>query len=85
MLREGVRRLDPQVVLEGRPLGLYQPRAVWHLQRREDDLVRFLSLTQGHDEVGRIRDRTSGEVMHSVSDPIEEARTLYVDQSRVVA
>ncbi len=34
--------------------------------------------------VGRIRDRTSGEVMHSVNDPAEEAFSLYVEQSRLV-
>ena len=36
------------------------------------------------DGVGRIRDMTSGEVMHSVNDPAEEARSLYVDQSRFI-
>jgi queuine tRNA-ribosyltransferase len=35
------------------------------------------------DEVGRIRDVLSGEVMHSVNDPTEEARSLYVEQSRL--
>jgi queuine tRNA-ribosyltransferase len=34
--------------------------------------------------IGRIRDRASGEVMHSVNDPAEEARSLYVEQSKVV-
>jgi queuine tRNA-ribosyltransferase len=37
------------------------------------------------DDIGRIRDTVSGEVMHSVNDPIEEARSLYVEQSRLVA
>jgi queuine tRNA-ribosyltransferase len=36
------------------------------------------------DGVGRIRDRVSGEVMHSVNDPAEEARSLYVEQSRLL-
>ena len=36
------------------------------------------------DGVGRIRDSLSGEVMHSVNDPAEEARSLYVEQSRLV-
>jgi queuine tRNA-ribosyltransferase len=36
------------------------------------------------DGIGRIRDTRSGEVMHSVSDPLEEARALYVEQSRLV-
>jgi queuine tRNA-ribosyltransferase len=34
--------------------------------------------------IGRIRDTTSGEVMHSVNDPAEEAQSLYVDQSRLI-
>ena len=36
------------------------------------------------DDIGRIRDTVSGEVMHSVNDPTEEARSLYVEQSRLV-
>jgi len=36
------------------------------------------------DEVGRIRDTISGEVMHSVNDPAEEARSLYIEQSRLI-
>jgi queuine tRNA-ribosyltransferase len=36
------------------------------------------------NEIGRIRDRESGEVMHSVNDPLEEAHSLYVEQSRVL-
>jgi queuine tRNA-ribosyltransferase len=36
------------------------------------------------DDVGLIRDTASGEVMHSVNDPAEEARSLYVEQSRLV-
>jgi len=34
--------------------------------------------------IGRIRDNLSGETMHSVNDPAEEARSLYVEQSRLV-
>ena len=37
-----------------------------------------------NEGVGRIRDTVSGEVMHSVNDPAEEARSLYVEQSRLV-
>jgi queuine tRNA-ribosyltransferase len=33
--------------------------------------------------VGRIRDVESGEVMHSVNDPLTEARMLYVEQSQL--
>jgi queuine tRNA-ribosyltransferase len=36
------------------------------------------------DDVGYIRDMKSGEVMHPVNDPAEEARSLYVEQSRLV-
>ena len=36
------------------------------------------------EDIGRIRDTVSGEVMHSVNDPAEEARSLYVEQSRLV-
>jgi queuine tRNA-ribosyltransferase len=36
------------------------------------------------ESIGRIRDKESGEVMHSVNDPAEEARSLYVDQSRLI-
>jgi queuine tRNA-ribosyltransferase len=37
------------------------------------------------DDIGRIRDRESGEVMHSVNDPQEEAQSLYVEQSDLIA
>jgi len=53
--------------------------------------LRKRRLTRGRYEVivrdgaGFIRDTTSGEVMHSGSDPAEEARSLYVEQSRLVA
>jgi queuine tRNA-ribosyltransferase len=36
------------------------------------------------DGTGHIREMASGEVMHSINDPIEEARSLYVEQSRLV-
>jgi queuine tRNA-ribosyltransferase len=36
------------------------------------------------DEVGYIRDMTSGEVMHLGADPAQEARSLYVEQSRLI-
>jgi len=36
------------------------------------------------DGIGHIREMASGEVMHSVNDPAEEARSLYVEQSRLV-
>ena len=34
--------------------------------------------------IGHIRDRNSGEVMHPVSDPSQEARLLYVEQPRLI-
>jgi queuine tRNA-ribosyltransferase len=52
--------------------------------------LRKLRLKRGRYEVivrekiGYIRDTTSGEVMHAGSDPSEEARALYVDQSRLI-
>jgi queuine tRNA-ribosyltransferase len=51
---------------------------------------RKLKLTRGRyevivrDGVGFIRDTTSGEVMHSINNPLAEARSLYVEQSRLV-
>jgi queuine tRNA-ribosyltransferase len=36
------------------------------------------------DEVGYIRDMNSGEVMHLGDDPEQEARSLYVEQSRLI-
>jgi queuine tRNA-ribosyltransferase len=36
------------------------------------------------DDVGFIRDMISGEVMHSINEPAEEARSLYVEQSRLL-
>ncbi|HZE43419.1 MAG TPA: tRNA guanosine(34) transglycosylase Tgt [Steroidobacteraceae bacterium] len=36
------------------------------------------------DEVGYIRDMTSGEVMHLGCDPAQEAHSLYVEQSRLI-
>ncbi len=49
-------------------------------------------LTRGQYEVHRtgnafhsIRHRTSGEIMHSVIAPTEEARKLYLDQSQLIA
>src|SRR5450631_3372906 len=36
------------------------------------------------DGVGHIRDKISGEVMHPVCDPSQEARLLYVEQARLI-
>ncbi len=35
--------------------------------------------------IGHIRDTISGEVMHPVDDPLEEAQSLYVEQSRMLS
>lgn len=65
----------------------YGPKSIFNAKaeraQRKMELGRYEVVVR--DEVGRIRDRTSGEVMHSVNDPVEEAKTLYVDQSRIVA
>jgi queuine tRNA-ribosyltransferase len=51
---------------------------------------RKLKMTRGRyevivrDGVGFIRDTNSGEVMHSINNPVEEARSLYVEQSRLI-
>ena len=36
------------------------------------------------NEIGFIRDVTSGEVMHPTHDPVDEARSLYVEQSKLL-
>jgi queuine tRNA-ribosyltransferase len=51
-------------------------------QRLKLKLGRYEVLVNGG--VGRIRDMQSGEVMHSINDPSAEARSLYVEQSRLV-
>jgi queuine tRNA-ribosyltransferase len=51
-------------------------------QRLKLKLGRYEVVTDG--DVGRIRDTLSGEVMHSINDPMAEARSLYVEQSRLV-
>ncbi len=64
----------------------YGPRT----QGRSQEARRLSKLKRGRyeivvrDDVGRIRDTVSGEVMHSVNDPAEEARSLYVEQSRLI-
>jgi queuine tRNA-ribosyltransferase len=60
-------------------------RHVTKAQRRTRRLQRGRYEVLVRDDVGFIRDRTSGEVMHSINDPTEEARSLYVDQSRLLS
>ena len=59
-------------------------RHVTKAQRRSRRLKRGRYEVLVRGEVGFIRDSTSGEVMHSVTDPLQEARSLYVEQSRLV-
>lgn len=62
-------------------------KAVTHVtkaMRRKDKLTRGRYEVIVRDEVGFIRDKTSGEVMHPINNPVEEARSLYVEQSRLV-
>jgi queuine tRNA-ribosyltransferase len=71
-------------VLDARDRYGAEPKHIPKAQRR------LLRLQLGRYEVvvrdglGHIRDRRSGEVMHPVHDPAEEARSLYVDQSRLL-
>lgn len=53
-------------------------------QRREQQRHEGRYEVVVREGIGRIRDRASGEVMHSVNDPAEEARSLYVEQSNIV-
>jgi queuine tRNA-ribosyltransferase len=52
--------------------------------RRKLELRRGRYEVVVRQDVGFIRDMTSGEVMHSINDPAQEARSLYVEQSRLV-
>jgi len=64
----------------------YGPKSIRYarVQREKDrqQLGRYEVVVR--EGVGRIRDRQSGEVMHSVNDPAEEARSLYVEQSQLI-
>jgi queuine tRNA-ribosyltransferase len=53
-------------------------------QRKLSKLTRGRYEIVVREDIGRIRDITSGEVMHSVNDPTAEARSLYVEQSRLL-
>jgi queuine tRNA-ribosyltransferase len=62
-------------------------KAVTHITRaarRRRELKRGRYEVIVRDDVGFIRDMTSGEVMHPVDDPAMEARLLYVEQSRLL-
>jgi queuine tRNA-ribosyltransferase len=60
------------------------PTHVTKAERRTRKLKRGRYEVIVRQEVGFIRDMTSGEVMHSINDPAEEARSLYVEQSRLI-
>jgi queuine tRNA-ribosyltransferase len=51
-------------------------RAAKHKRGRYEVIVK--------DQIGYIRDTGSGEIMHLGTDPEQEARSLYVEQSRLV-
>jgi queuine tRNA-ribosyltransferase len=78
-------------LLDARDSYGHPPRHVTKAQRRAQamrlgryEVVVGAVVEAGGAAVGRIRDTVSGEVMHSVNDPAEEARSLYVGQSRLL-
>ena len=70
-------------VLDARDSYGQPPRHVTNAQRRSAKMKRGRYELLVRDDVGRIRDCVSGEIMHSVNEPAEEARSLYVEQSRL--
>ncbi len=58
-------------------------RHVTNAQQRAARMKRGRYELVVRDDVGRIRDCISGETMHSVNEPSDEARSLYVEQSRL--
>jgi len=70
-------------VLDARDSYGKPPRHVTRAQLRSAKTKRGRYEFVVRDAVGRIRDCVSGETMHSVNEPAEEARTLYVEQSRL--
>jgi queuine tRNA-ribosyltransferase len=71
-------------VLDARDSYGRAPTHVTKAQRQKLKLQLGRYEVRVQDGVGRIRDVNSGEVMHSVNDPLEEARSLYVEQSHLV-
>jgi queuine tRNA-ribosyltransferase len=70
-------------VLDARDSYGKPPRHVTNAQRRTAMMKRGRYEIVVREEVGRIRDCVSGETMHSVNEPAQEARSLYVEQSRL--
>jgi len=64
----------------------YGPKSVRYssVERKQRELHVGRYEVVVRESIGRIRDKVSGEVMHSVNDPAEEAHALYVEQSRLV-
>ncbi|MCM2323782.1 MAG: tRNA guanosine(34) transglycosylase Tgt [Oligoflexia bacterium] len=62
------------------PVSPPRPKRVRGTRRMELGDYEVHSSPQGFSS---IRQRSSGEIMHSVSDPMEEANRLYVDQCRL--
>jgi queuine tRNA-ribosyltransferase len=71
-------------VLDARDSYGKPPKHVTKAQVRERKRKRGRYEVIVKDEVGYIRDMGSGEVMHLGADPAQEARSLYVEQSRLV-
>ena len=72
-------------VLDARDSYGKAPRHLTKAARRQLKLRRGRYEVIVRDEIGFIRDIASGEVMHPTDDPVDEARSLYVEQSRLVA
>jgi len=70
-------------VLDARDSYGKPPRHVTRAQLRLSKMKRGRYEIVVRDAIGRIRDCVSGETMHSVNDPAQEARSLYVEQSRL--
>jgi queuine tRNA-ribosyltransferase len=71
-------------VLDARDSYGKAPTHVTRAERRRLALKRGRYEVIVRDEVGSIRDTTSGEVMHSINNPAQEAHSLYVEQSRLL-
>lgn len=80
---EGFYRAQREV-LDARDSYGARPTGPTKAERQALTLMRGRYEVLVHEGVGRIRDKVSGEVMHSVNDPAEEARSLYVEQSRLL-
>lgn len=76
-------RLRPELARTDEDNPNHPPRAA----RKKADPTRRgdYDVLTGADGVARIRQLSSGEVMHSVNHPEEEARRLYVEQSGLAA